>query len=123
MQTATLHEVMQRSFSRPDEVKTFEKGRVELLRFGETVVGRATLQPGWRWSLHVKPTVGTEWCEATHFGYLISGRLHVKMADGKEFEIGPGEVAYIPPEHEAWVVGKEPAVLVDWQGFASLSKA
>ena len=123
MQTAILHEAIQRSFSRPDEVKTFEKGRVELLHFGDSVVGRATLQPGWRWSLHLKPHVGTEWCESTHFGYLISGRLHIKMADGKEFEIGPGEVGYVPAEHDAWVVGREPVVLVDWQGFANLSKA
>jgi hypothetical protein len=108
MKTALLKDVLQRNFSHPDEVRTFEKGRIEILHFGESVIGRATFQPGWRWSLHVKPIAGTEWCEAPHFQYQVSGRLHIKMADGKEIETGPGDVVLLPAEHDAWVVGTEP---------------
>jgi hypothetical protein len=122
MKTAFLKDVQQRNFSHPDEVRTFEKGKIELLHFGDSVIGRATLQPGWRWSLHVKPIAGTEWCEAPHFQYQVSGRMHVKMADGKELETGPGDVTFLPAEHDAWVVGKEPVVLVDWQGLADYAK-
>ena len=83
-------------FGSPDEVRTFEKGRVELVKIGGGTVGRLTLEPGWQWSKHVKPIAGTEWCEAPHFQYQISGRIHVRMADGSEFEVGPGEVALLP---------------------------
>ena len=106
----------------PDETRTFENGRVELVNIGGGTVGRLTLQPGWRWSKDVKPIAGTEWCEAPHFQYHVSGRLHVLMMDGSEFEIGPGEVSALPPGHDGWVVGDEPVVLVDWSGASNYAK-
>ena len=103
-------------FKSPDEVRTFEKGKLELLNMNGGVIGRLTLEPGWRWSQHVKPIAKTEWCEAPHFQYQISGRIHVVMSDGSEFEAGPGEVTALPAGHDAWVVGNEPVVLIDWHG-------
>ena len=81
----------------PDETRTFEKGKAEIVNIGGGVVGKLTLEPGWRWSQHVKPIAGTEWCEAPHFQYHASGRIHIVMADGTEFEVGPGEVRPCPP--------------------------
>ncbi len=111
-----------KEFKSADEVRTFEKGGLELVKIGGGVVGRLTLQPGWRWSTHVKPIAKTEWCEAPHFQYLVSGRLHVKMADGTEFDTGPGEVTALPVGHDAWVVGNEPVVLIDWAGASDYAK-
>lgn len=105
-----------KAFKSPDEVRGFEKGRLELVNIGEGVVGRLILEPGWRWSKHVKPIAKTEWCEAPHFQYHVSGRLHILMSDGTEFEAGPGDVTELPMGHDAWVVGDEPVVLVDWWG-------
>jgi quercetin dioxygenase-like cupin family protein len=109
----------QKQFSAPDETRTFEKGQVDLLNIGNGVVGRLTLQPGWRWSQHVKPLAGTEWCEAPHFQYHVSGTLHVVMSDGSEFDVRPGEVTALPSGHDAWVVGDEPAVIVDFFGASN----
>jgi len=106
----------------PDETRTFEKGRADLINIGGGTVGRLTLEPGWRWSKHVKPIAGTEWCEAPHFQYHLSGRLHVLMSDGSEFEVGPGEVSILPPGHDGWVVGDEPVVLIDWAGASNYAK-
>ena len=105
-----------KDFTKPDEVRSFEKGKMELINIGGAQIGRLTLMPGWKWSLHVKPIANTEWCEAPHFQYLVSGRLHVQMKDGTEFELGPGTVADLPQGHDAWVVGNEPAVGIDWAG-------
>ncbi len=106
----------QRSFAAADEVREFEKGKGEIINVGGGVIGRYTVEPGWRWSEHVKPVAGTELCEAPHFQYHVSGRLGVRMADGTELEIGPGEVSMLPPGHDAWVIGDEPVVVVDWGG-------
>ena len=106
----------------PDETRTFEKGKAEIVNIGGGVVGKLTLEPGWRWSQHVKPIAGTEWCEAPHFQYHASGRLHVVMADGSEFEAGPGEVTALPAGHDAWVVGDEAVVLIDWAGASNYAK-
>ena len=106
----------------PDEVRTFEKGKLDLVKIGGGVVGRLTLEPGWRWSQHVKPTAGTEWCEAPHFQYHVSGRIHVVMSDGTEFEVGAGEITALPQGHDAWVVGNEPVVLIDWAGASNYAK-
>jgi quercetin dioxygenase-like cupin family protein len=84
--------------------------------------GRATLEPGWKWSTCVKPIAGTESCEAPHLQYHVSGRLHVVMDDGTEREIGPGEVSSIPPGHDAWVVGKESVVVIDISGMTHYAK-
>lgn len=107
----------------PDETRAFEKGKVELVNIGGGIVGRLTLQPGWKWSQHVKPIAGTEWCEAPHFQYQVSGRLHIRMADGSEFDTGHGEITRLSSGHDAWVVGDEPVILVDWFGATAYAKA
>jgi len=118
-----MAQVERKDLNSPDETRTFENGRLELVHIGGGTVGRLTLEPGWKWSLHVKPIAGTEWCEAPHFQYHVSGRIHVLTADGAEFEVGPGEVTYLPAGHDAWVVGNEPVVLVDWAGATGYAKA
>lgn len=112
----------QKQFGSPDEVRSFEKGQVDLLNIGDGVVGRLTLQPGWRWAQHVKPIAGTDWCEAPHFQYHVAGTLHVVMADGAEFDAHPGDVTALPSGHDAWVVGDEPVVVVDFYGASTYAK-
>jgi hypothetical protein len=110
--TAALHI---KSFDVPDE--SFPVGglaRVETLNLGETPVHRATFQPGFRWTEHVKPIVGTDLCEIPHTGYVVSGRLGVRMADGTEREMAAGDAFDIPPGHDVWVIGDEPYVAVDF---------
>ena len=106
----------------PDETRTFEKGKVELVNIGGGTVGRLTLEPGWKWSTHVKPIANTEWCEAPHFQYQAAGRLHVVMADGDEFDTGPGDVSALPQGHDAWVIGDEAVVLIDFAGASNYAK-
>jgi hypothetical protein len=106
-----------RSFDEPDEVRKGDNWRMELLDLaGGAQVGRITVQPGWRWTEHVGPVAGTDLCQAPHQQYQISGRIHVVMADGTELEAGPGDVTSLPPGHDAWVVGDEAVVAIDWQG-------
>jgi hypothetical protein len=109
-------------FSLPDETRTFNLGKIDLLKIGGGVVGRLILEPGWKWSKDIQLIAGTEWCEAPHFQYLVSGRLHVLMADGTEFDLSPGDVSALPSGHDAWVVGNEPAVLIDWSGASDYAK-
>lgn len=111
-----------KSFDNPEETRSFERGQVELVTVGGAEIGRLTLQPGWRWSDHVRPIAGTELCEAPHFQYHVSGRLGVRMADGTEFELGPGDVSSLPEGHDGWVIGDEPAVIVDWYGASNYAK-
>jgi hypothetical protein len=101
----------------PDEVRTFDKGKLELVNIGGKVVGRAVLQPGWKWSESVKPLANTGSCEAPHFQYHVSGTLRVRMDDGTEMDLKPGDVSLLPMGHDAWVVGDEPVILVDFQGM------
>jgi len=108
-----------RDFAQPDEVRQFDKGRMEVLHLAAGTVGRMVLEPGWRWSQHVKPVAGTELCETAHFGYQVSGVLRIRLADGTEVDARPGMVGSVPPGHDAWVVGAEPAVLIDWAGAAA----
>jgi hypothetical protein len=112
-----------KDLSRPEETRTFEKGRLDLVTLGNVTFGRATLQPGWKWSTSVKPVVKTKSCEAPHLQYHVSGRLHVAMDDGSEAEYGPGEVALIPPGHDAWVIGDQPVVILDITGMANYAKS
>ena len=111
-----------KEFSSPTEVRTFPKGKLELVTVAGHSIGRLTLEPGWRWSEHVKPIAGTEWCEAPHFQYVISGTIHVIMADGEEFDLGPGSVSSLPSGHDAYVVGNEPLVGIDWAGAVNYAK-
>jgi len=114
--------VESKDFARPDEVRTFPNGRAEIVNIAGGTVGRLILQPGWRWSKDVKPIAGTEWCEAPHFQYVVSGRLHGLTRDGSEMEFGPGTVTNMPAGHDGWVVGDEPVVLVDWAGATDYAK-
>ena len=112
------HEIRSRNLDKnPDEVRKFTHGRVELASLGEVAIGRITLEPGWKWSNDVKQIVNTNSCELPHTQYAISGRLRVRMDDGAEQEFGPGDAMYVPPGHDAWVVGNEPFVAVDFTGM------
>ena len=99
----------------PDEVRPFPaKGQVQLVDLAGGPVGKSVFEPGWRWSEHVKPMAGTESCRATHLGYILAGRLHIRMDDGSEGEVGPGDAVRIDPGHDAWVVGDESCVMIDF---------
>jgi len=111
-----------KSFNSPEEVRQFEKGKVELVTVGGAI-GRGLFQPGWRWSKHVKPIAKTTSCEAPHFQYQVSGTMHVVMDDGTEKDLKAGDVVLLPSGHDAWVVGNEPVVVVDFQGMADYAKA
>jgi hypothetical protein len=111
-----------KGFSKPDEVRTFDKGKLELIKVGGALIGRATLQPGWKWSESVKPIAKTESCEAPHFQYHASGTIRIRMDDGTERDVKAGEVSLVPTGHDAWVVGNEPVVLIDFQGMADYAK-
>jgi hypothetical protein len=121
--TQTGSKAEQKNFAQPDETRSFERGTVEVLSIGGSEIGRLTLQPGWRWSEHVKPIAGTDLCEAPHFQYHVSGTLHVLMEDGSEFDAVPGDVTAMPQGHDAWVVGDEPVVVVDWWGASNYAKS
>ena len=104
-----------KSFDSPDETRPFvDKGKADVVGFSSGIVGRGVFEPGWRWSEHIKPLAGTSSCETTHLGYCLSGRMKIRMDDGTEGEIGPGDAARIAPGHDAWVVGDEPCVWVDF---------
>jgi hypothetical protein len=110
------------SFGTPDEVREFPHGRVEILKVGGQEVGRLVLEPSWRWSEDVKPIAGTDSCQAPHMQYHVSGRLRIRMDDGTEFEAGPGDLTSLPSGHDAWVVGDEPVVTVDWFGASNYAR-
>jgi|SRR5579872_4884439 len=112
-------EVAHRDFAAPDEVREFPRGVLEVLHIDGSDIGRLVLQPGWRWSEHVKPTAGTDLCEAPHFQYHVSGQLRIRLADGTEFDAVPGQVTALPAGHDAWVVGDTPVVAVDWHGAST----
>ena len=105
------------NFTKPDEVRTFPLGKVDLIKIGGAMIGKAVFQPGWKWSESVKPIAKTNSCEAPHFQYHLSGILRIKMDDGTTFDCKPGDVSFLPMGHDAWVVGKEPVVLIDFQGM------
>ncbi len=111
------------SFGKPIEVREFPKGRLELIKIGGSTVGRAIFEPGWKWSNSVQPIAKTKSCEAPHFQYHVSGVLKVLMDDGTEFLCRAGDVSLLPSGHDAWVVGNEPAVVVDFQGMIDYAKS
>jgi quercetin dioxygenase-like cupin family protein len=109
------------SFEAPEETRSFlgDTGKLELVNLESGPAGRATFLPGWKWSEHVKPIAQTDSCQAAHLGYFVSGRMKVVMDDGEAMEYGPGDFAIMAPGHDAWIVGDEPCVVIDWQGFAN----
>jgi hypothetical protein len=118
-----MQQTEHKTFRAPDETRKFPRGGAEILRISGADIGRLTLEPGWRWSKDVKPIAGTEWCEAPHFQYHVSGRLAIRMEDGTEFIAGPGDVTSLPRGHDAWVVGDEPVVVVDWYGASNYARS
>ena len=119
----TTAEAEVKGFGEADEVRQFPEGRLEIVNIGGATVGRAILKPGWRWSTSVKPIAKTESCEAPHFQYHVSGVLRVRMDDGTEFDCRGGEISLLPPGHDAWVVGNEPVIIVDFQGMVDYAKS
>ena len=119
----TLEMTEVKHFGTPDEVRTFPKGRVELINIGGATIGRAIFEPGWRWSTSVQPIAKTASCEAPHFQYHVSGTLRVRMDDGQEFDCKPGDVSLLPSGHDAWVVGNEAVIVVDFQGMVDYATA
>jgi quercetin dioxygenase-like cupin family protein len=117
-----VHGTEQLSFTQPDETRKFPNGRAEILKVGGGTVGRFVFEPGWRWSNDVKPIAGTDSCQVQHFQYTVSGRLGIRMDDGTEMELGPGDLALIGPGHDGWVIGDEPAVILDWAGAGNYAK-
>ena len=118
----TMQTVEHGRFGAPGEVREFPHGRAEIITVGDSVIGRLTLQPGWRWSQDLKPIAGTDSCEAPHFQYHVSGTLMIRMDSGTEIVAGPGDVTSLPEGHDAWVVGDEPVVVVDWYGATDWAK-
>ena len=112
-----------KSLDSPEETRPFvDKGQAEVVNVGGGSVMRATFEPGWRWSEHVKPIAQTDSCQVSHLGYVLSGRMRIFMDDGTEAEAGPGDVAAIPPGHDAETVGDEPCVLLDFGEFGDYAK-
>jgi hypothetical protein len=107
-----------KSFAAPDERRTPPKAALDVLKFGDGTVTRVTYYPGFRWTTDIRPVVGTDLCQVNHFVYVVSGRMAGVMADGTQMELGPGDVAVVPAGHDAWVVGDEPCVSIDFGGVA-----
>lgn len=107
-----------KSFDKPKEIRNFPKGHLDLIEVSGRMIGRATLEPGWRWSECIQPIAKTKSCEAAHFQFHVSGILMVKMDNGETYQCQPGDISVLPPGHDAWVLGDEPVVVVDFQGMA-----
>ncbi|GAA2404921.1 cupin domain-containing protein [Nonomuraea africana] len=108
-----------KSIDKPDERRDFPNGHLDVCSLSGLSFGVATFEPGWRWSESVKPIAGTESCEVHHNGFVVSGRMRIRMNDGAEAEVGPGDVFVCTPGHDAWVVGDEQVVLYDFAGGAA----
>ena len=121
--TETGEKLIRRSFDSADEVRPFEQGmgEMQLLNVAGSAA-RAVFRPGWRWSEHVKPIAQTDSCQVHHVGYVISGRMHIRMNDGTEDEFGAGDLLVCPPGHDAWIIGDETCVILDWGGPSDYAK-
>lgn len=104
-----------KNLDRPDESRTPEKTSVGVVHLGDATVGRLTLQPGWRWTDCIKPVVGTDSCQAAHLGYVVSGKIHIAATDGAEATLTTGDAFRLAPGHDAWVVGDEPCVVLEFE--------
>ena len=111
-------------FESPDETRVFTDGmgKVDIVSVGDLQIGRGVFEPGWRWSTHVKPIAGTDSCQAVHTGYVVEGRMAVRMDDGDEVESGPGDAFHMPAGHDAWIVGDDACVLIDVTGMSTYAK-
>ncbi len=114
--------LLRKHLDAPDEVRTFPNGRVEIFEIGDNIVGKTVYEPGWRWSTDVKAIAGTDLCMYHHLGYCLAGRLHCVLEDGTSLEISAGEAFEIPPGHDAWVIGDEPWITVDFAGMRSFAR-
>ena len=110
--------MVKKNLGQADETRTFAHGKMEVVKVGDLVFGKATFEPGWKWSNDVKPIAKTDSCMVHHSGYVVSGRMVVRMDDGSQVELGPGDVFVCPPGHDAWIVGNEPCVAYDFSGAA-----
>jgi hypothetical protein len=119
----TSLDVVLKRFDRPDETRVFEKGRFEMLGVGGMTIGRATYEPGWRWSVHVGAALGQVYCEVEHVGMVVSGSATAAMRDGRIIEMRAGDVFYIAPGHDSWVVGDEPYVSLHFLGANEYARA
>jgi ethanolamine utilization protein EutQ (cupin superfamily) len=108
--------IQKKNMNSPDETRSFDKGKIELT----TLSNGVTI--GWSWEKCIKPIAKTESCQVPHTSYIISGRMRIKMDDGSEEEFGPGDVGYVPPGHNAWIVGNEPVVGIDFTGMTDFAK-
>ena len=111
-----MDDVLLKRFEKPDEVRAFDKGKYEVVTLGGMTVGRATYEPGWKWSVHVGPLSGASLCEVEHAGLVVSGHARVLMRDGREFDIRAGDFFYVAPGHDSWVVGDEPYTSLHFHG-------
>lgn len=117
-----MHITEHKTFTNPEEKREFPNGYAEIVNIGGGQVGRLVFNPGWRWSNDLKPIAKTQSCTAPHFQYHVSGRLGILMDDGTEFIAGPGDITSLPSGHDAWVVGDEPVIVVDWYGASNYAK-
>jgi hypothetical protein len=115
-------EVILKRFDKPDETRAFSKGQFDIVRIGGMVIGRATYEPGWKWSVDVGGPAGRATCMVEHVGMVVSGRAVAAMTDGRVVEMQPGDVFYIAPGHDSWVVGDEPYVSIHFMGAAEYAK-
>src|SRR5215211_7490270 len=115
--------LQRRRFSEATDVRRFSHGHIDVVEMDDNVVGRMTYEPGWRWSVDIKPIAGGVACQFHHLGFTVSGRLRVEMSDGAELETGPNEVFEFPPGHDAWVVGDEPWVAIDFEAMRTYGRA
>ena len=116
-------EVVLKRFDNPDEINQFEKGKFETITLGGMTIGRATYQPGWKWSEDVGPNVGQSLCDVEHVGMVVSGVATAAFGDGRVTELRPGDLFYIPPEpHDSWVVGDDPYVSLHFLGASKYAR-
>ena len=116
--------LLRKVLDRPDETRSFVdgKGKAQIVKLGDVTLGRGIFEPGWQWSKHVKPIVKTDSCQSAHTGTVLEGRMRVRMNDGTEMEFGPGDAFYMPPGHDAWIVGNQRCVIIDVTGFGNYAK-
>jgi quercetin dioxygenase-like cupin family protein len=120
---AVVTQLERRTFDQPDETRSFvAKGGVDIVAIGGSEVGRATFEPGWRWSQHVGPIIGMESCQMEHVGFVVSGRQRLRLDDGTEIEVSAGDLVSIPPGHDGWTVGDEPCVILYFAGMGDYAK-